>query len=155
MRTTEIKLGNYFFYDKRLVFIAEILKGNGVTVYDGSGFDKSLPFECLKPIKLTEQLFIEKLGFFYLIEPKHFDIRKQISYMNTITSEEKSKNAIGLYKDKFTLSFFNSERNLFKIPNRYVENLIIDPIAYLHQLQNIFYYTQNEELIEIGTLNLY
>jgi hypothetical protein len=62
MKTHELMLGNYFMYDKKLVYIAEIHKDNRVTIYDGNGFEKSLPLECLKPIALNYEE-LEKLGF--------------------------------------------------------------------------------------------
>jgi len=59
METKDLRIGNFLSYDKKNVYIAEILKDNRITIYNGNGFEKTLPLECCRPIKLTEKFFME------------------------------------------------------------------------------------------------
>ncbi len=62
IQANELRLGNYFNYDNKIVFIAEILKDKLVTIYDGSGLEKGTTLGCLRPIPLTEEILL-KAGF--------------------------------------------------------------------------------------------
>lgn len=73
MNKEELRIGNYVMYDNKVVFIAEILK-EGVRIYDGWGFDKTTPYECIRPIVIDEislnksELKSYELGYYELFE---------------------------------------------------------------------------------------
>ena len=60
MKVEELRKGNFVEYDKKIVYIAEILLGC-VRVYNGFGFDKLTPVECINSIKLKKK-HLENIG---------------------------------------------------------------------------------------------
>jgi hypothetical protein len=58
MTTAELRLGNYLMYGEKIVFVSSILKDNRIGIYDGMGFDKTVPLEACQPIKVTEKKLV-------------------------------------------------------------------------------------------------
>ncbi|MBF0651309.1 hypothetical protein IR083_21050 [Dysgonomonas sp. GY75] len=128
IKETEIMKGNYFSYDNKIVFIAEILKSKLVTIYDGSGLEKGTTLGCLRPIPLTEDILL-KCGF----EKRNTD---QIRYKrDTIEltyvefwDEDDDGNEISFKEWKLS-ELYHSDLFYYKS---------FPSIDYLHQLQNLF-----------------
>lgn len=62
IKAMDLMIGNYFSYDNKIVFIAEILKDKLVTIYDGSGLEKGTTIGCLRPIHLAEEILLKSGG---------------------------------------------------------------------------------------------
>lgn len=123
IKSADIMIGSYFYYNHKIVFIAEILKDKLVTIYDGSGMEKGTTLGCLSPIPLTEDI-LSKVGFDNdMVLPT---VNGELQYYGN------GRMAVGGYKS-CTLS-----------------QLFISECKYLHQLQNLFKaLTGNDLKIEV------
>lgn len=120
IQTIELKKKNLLSYDGKVVFIAEILKENLVTIYNGSGLEKGTTLDCLRPIPLTEELLL-KCGF------------EKCNYGN-------NKEFISYKMDWFNCRLAVGVLSIMGYNNRHQD------IKYLHQLQNLYFALTGKEL---------
>lgn len=120
MNKQELRIGNYVMYDNKLVYIAEILK-NGVRIYDGNGFDKITPYECIEPIVIDEH-YLEKLGL------------------------GSSKVSFFIIWSKDGKNYFGDDISIYKNGNVFYNITEIIKLDYIHQIQNLYYLLNNKEL---------
>jgi hypothetical protein len=118
MKAEELRIGNFVEYDKKICFIAEILKDDVVRLYDGYGFDKIT--KLIEPILLTEEWLVN-LGF---KQDEELDYRWYIEWCGCVVL----KYDLDDYCIKVSDSWEFGKRE------------------FVHQLQNLYHALTGEEL---------
>ena len=131
MKTNQLKLGNYFTYDKKLVYIAEILKDQTVTIYDGHGLDLHIPLSLLRPILLKN----DDLVLFGFDEADYKDGFIGIDFNGTSFALSKPTTNDKFYKFHFTHGGIH----------------LFNQIKFVHELQNFYFEITNQKLTRKST----
>ena len=123
MERKDLRLGNYLNYDKKLIYISEITRA-GIGMYDGYGFDKSSPIECLRPIKLNEEWLL-KFG-------------------------AKRTNEYSFTHSRFKLIWKPNYNYWYVID--LAEKTYLTKIEFVHEYQNFYFVMNGGELIRLASL---
>jgi hypothetical protein len=130
METTEIRIGNYFMYGAKEVFISEILKAGNVGIYDGFGLDEGHPLDMLKPIPLTEDT-LYRFGF----RKKEHDESRRREFIE--------RDHFPIYDHKDINMYVDCKKCFFYVGMHF--NHI--KLEYVHQLQNLYFAITGDSLI--------
>lgn len=135
IKASDIMIGNYFKYDNKIVFIAEILKTKLVTIYDGSGLEKGTTLGCLRPIPLTEDILLKAGG-------ERFDEDKIILMLNDPSTH--------LVLMKVGTHWYPQIEQTGEFASEGFNVVFLNFIDYIHQAQNLFKsLTGNDLKIEV------
>jgi len=135
MKAKNLRIGNYLIYDKKIIYISEITK-QGIGMYDGYGLDKNSPFECLKPIILTEE-WLRNFGF----EGSDMDM-----WIILPLGNELELHIDCVFEGKFENACLTKGRTDFGIPGKDYKFAYLNDCKYVHSLQNLFFALTGSEL---------
>ena len=125
MRESELRIGNWVYFDDKLL------------AFD---FENGWNFDYVKPIQLTEEWLI-KFGFKLLRKDEFNDYTQTVYGKSIIVGDEDNSEKLVIYLpfNKCEIGEYNPKNDDYS----YVLNIDID---YVHQVQNLFYSLTNTEL---------
>lgn len=132
MEAKEFRIKNNIYYKNEIINICGVTD-SGIYFYDGKTHSstKFLFFEDLKPIELTEEILLKCKN----IKEETFHYAEG-SIKGWCIEQDNSALDIVLFEDGF---------HLYKRTDDVYWGYIENEIKYLHDLQNVFYYTDNQK----------